>query len=486
MTFEITLGNYINTLIIASGIGVSILSIKQIGKAPIRPQIRKYFRLFLILLITYLSMHLFRQIADGHPGDWVRAVIRTVTFIEFLVSGFMTCMLAVMILFIALAEEKAKLMNRILQGLLVLHIVMLIISQFTGLFYYFDELNHYHRSPLYIVSNLTPLLMMIQGMYLLAVHREKFSKPVAAAFWIYLISPLLAMILQAVWSEVQFVMIAMVGSAVNMFSVITDDLTAKYEKQQIEASRIDTELSMATRIQGDMLPNIFPAFPERDEIDIYASMNPAKEVGGDFYDFFLIDDNLLGIVMADVSGKGVPAALFMMASKILIQNYTIMKKNPKEALEAANDQICQSNREDMFVTVWLGVLDMRTGKLTACNAGHEYPVMKHPRGTFELLNDKHGFVIGAMPFVKYTEYELQLEKGSSLFLYTDGVPEATNGNKEMFGLDRMIESLNRNPDGKLEDILQNVRNDVNAFVGDAPQFDDLTMLCVRYNGSAEQ
>ena len=189
--------------------------------------------------------------------------------------------------------------------------------------------------------------------------------------------------------------------------------------------------------------------------------------------------------MADVSGKGVPAALFMMASKILVQNYATMHLDPKAALEAANNQICQSNREEMFVTVWLGILDLRTGILRASNAGHEYPAIKQPGRMFELFKDKHGFVLGGMAGIKYKEYEIQLEKGSVLFLYTDGVAEATNGKNELFGTERMLEALNQDPETDPPVILENVMDGINGFVAGEEQFDDITMLCLRYNGYSE-
>ena len=249
-----------------------------------------------------------------------------------------------------------------------------------------------------------------------------------------------------------------------------------------EKERIGTELALATRIQADMLPNIYPAFPERPEFDIYATMTPAKEVGGDFYDFFLVDDNHLGLVMADVSGKGVPAALFMMISKILVQNYAMTGRSPAEVLRDVNNQICSNNREEMFVTVWFGVLDTRTGKITAANAGHEYPALMPSGGQFELIKDKHGFVIGGMEGMRYKEYELLLTPGAKLFLYTDGVPEATDANKELFGTDRMLAALNEDTAAKPEDVLKQVRGAVDGFVKDAEQFDDLTMLCLEYRG----
>ena len=262
----------------------------------------------------------------------------------------------------------------------------------------------------------------------------------------------------------------------------TRDYIVQITEITAEKERIGTELALATRIQADMLPNIFPAFPERPEFDIYATMTPAKEVGGDFYDFFLIDETHLGIVMADVSGKGVPAALFMMVSKILVQNYAVAGRSPAEALQAVNDQICANNREEMFVTVWFGILDTTTGKITAANAGHEYPVIMQAGGAFELVKDKHGFVIGGMEGIRYKEYELTLTPGSKLFLYTDGVPEATDGDNTMFGTDRMLLALNEEASAPPHTILNHMRQAVDRFVREAEQFDDLTMLCLEYRG----
>ncbi len=264
------------------------------------------------------------------------------------------------------------------------------------------------------------------------------------------------------------------------------DYIIQNETITAEKERIETELSLATRIQADMLPNIFPAFPDRTDFDIYASMTPAKEVGGDFYDFFLIDDDHLGIVMADVSGKGVPAALFMMMSKILIKNQAMISKSPQKILKTVNEQVCANNREEMFVTVWLGILDLKTGVLTAANAGHEKPIIKKHDGDFEVYSDKHGFIIGGMSGISYKEYEIKLEKGSKLFVYTDGAVEATDSQNKLFGTERLLASLNSVKNSSTKEILETVHKDVDLFVGDAPQFDDLTMMCIEYIGSDKE
>jgi len=265
----------------------------------------------------------------------------------------------------------------------------------------------------------------------------------------------------------------------DMISYIRSFMAVTAEKE-----RIGAELNVATQIQADMLPRIFPAFPERREFDIYASMTPAKEVGGDFYDFFLVDDDHLAVVIADVSGKGVPAALFMVIAKTLLKNAVQMGLSPKAALEKVNNQLCENNEAEMFVTVWLGVYGISTGKLTAANAGHEYPAIRRADGQFELFKDRHGFVLAGMENARYREYELEIGEGDTLFVYTDGVAEATDSANTLYGTDRMLAALNRNRDLDSEALLHQVKADIDCFVGSAPQFDDITMLALQRKPAA--
>ena len=257
-------------------------------------------------------------------------------------------------------------------------------------------------------------------------------------------------------------------------------------REEAERERIQGELQTANRIQTSVLPSDFPPFPERTEFDLWASMKPAREVGGDFYDFYLIDDDHLALTIADVSGKGIPASLFMMTSKAILKSFTMQGKTPSEILRKTNDMICSNNRLDMFVTVWLGILELSTGRLAAANAGHEYPALKRANGVFQVIHDKHGLVVGGMENIRYTEYELQLHPGDKLFVYTDGVPEATDTALQMFGCDRMLDALNVSPQASPEQVLKNVQSAVEAFVRDAEQFDDLTMLCLAYSGNAPE
>ena len=268
-----------------------------------------------------------------------------------------------------------------------------------------------------------------------------------------------------------------------MISHKTVQYVDQVKKITAEKERVSVELQLSHDIQTKMLPNIFPAFPDRKEFDIYATMDPAKEVGGDFYDFYLSDENHLVMVIADVSGKGIPAAMFMMASKIIVNNISTMGvEDPARILEAANRQITSNNPAEMFVTMWLGILDLPTGRLVASSAGHEYPYVMHRGGAFEILKDRHGFVLGGLEDSKYRPYELQLEPGDAIFVYTDGVAEANNAKNELFGMDRLTEALNKNPEASCMELLKNVKDAMDEFVQDAPQFDDTTMMAMRYNG----
>ncbi len=249
-----------------------------------------------------------------------------------------------------------------------------------------------------------------------------------------------------------------------------------------ELDRLDKELALAADIQINMLPTKFPAFPDRRDFDLYAFMTPAKEVGGDFYDFFLIDNDHLALVIADVSGKGIPAALFMMVSKTLIKNQMMTGLDPAAALEHVNVQLCERNSSMMFVTVWLAVVELSTGKGIACNAGHENPILKQAGGHFELLKYRHNMCIGAIGTAKYHNREFSLHPGDVLFVYTDGVPEACDPGGDMFGEERLTETLDHSGAAGPEALIRDVYGAVNGFASGAAQFDDITMLCLKYLG----
>ncbi len=270
------------------------------------------------------------------------------------------------------------------------------------------------------------------------------------------------------------------ATAFNQMTVDLKDYMLNLEQTTKEKERIGAELNVATQIQADMLPNIFPAFPDNPELDLYATMTPAKEVGGDFYDFFRIDEDHIGLVMADVSGKGVPAALFMVIAKTLIKNHAMQGLTPMEILRRTNEQLCEGNKSELFVTVWIAIINIKSGEGVASNAGHEHPALMRAGSDFELVKYKHSVAVAIMDGVMFREHEFHMNPGDMVFVYTDGVTEATDASNELFGDERLVASLNAHRDLAPRELLDAVRADIDAFVGDAPQFDDLTMMAFRY------
>lgn len=260
------------------------------------------------------------------------------------------------------------------------------------------------------------------------------------------------------------------------------DYMTKLMRVTAEKERYSAELNVATQIQADMLPNIFPPYPERSEFDIFATMNPAKQVGGDFYDFFLVDDDHLAMVMADVSGKGVPAALFMVIAKTLIKNRAGKGESPAEIFANVNKQLCDGNKAGMFVTVWLGILELSTGLVKEANAGHEDPAIRRKDGVYELRKYRHSPPLGMIDGISFHEHEFQLNPGDSLYVYTDGVTEAANVKEELFGAQRLLNILNRDPSASPKALLFSVKSEIDDFAGEAEQCDDITMLGLQYFG----
>lgn len=277
-----------------------------------------------------------------------------------------------------------------------------------------------------------------------------------------------------------------IGTLAVSFNNMADSLQ-KYIKDLTEVTakeqRIAGELAIATNIQASMLPKNFDEINGgNNEFDLYATMTPAKEVGGDFYDFFLVDDDHLALVMADVSGKGVPAALFMMISKMLIKNKAEMGGTPGEILAYANDKLCEGNDAEYFVTVWIAIIEISTGKGIAANAGHEHPAIRRANGQWELVKYRHSPAVATMEGLSFKDHEFELNPGDSLYVYTDGVAEATDKDDEQFGTDRMLAALNSKANATPEEILTSVKEGMDAFVGDAEQFDDITMLALNWHG----
>ena len=272
------------------------------------------------------------------------------------------------------------------------------------------------------------------------------------------------------------------------FASLSDDInsTVLTLKRYIAeaAARIDKELDFAKAIQHSAIPMVFPPYLAHGEFDIYATMDTAKEVGGDFYDFYFVGESKLGFLIADVSGKGIPAAMFMMTAKTLIKGYAESGKSVDEVFTIANAKLCESNEAGMFVTAWMGILDITTGLLEFANAGHNPPLVKHADGRFEFLKSKSGFILAGMEGMKYRRNELVLSPGDEIYLYTDGVTEATNAENALYGEERLANLLNTIHGLSGEALCRAVKAGIDAFAGDAPQSDDITMLYLKYNGGS--
>ena len=269
------------------------------------------------------------------------------------------------------------------------------------------------------------------------------------------------------------------------FSRLSDDInstvdTLKHYISEAE-TRINAELEFARQIQYSSLPNMFPAYPSRDEFDIYATMDTAKEVGGDFYDFYFTDKNRLLFMVADVSGKGIPAAMFMMRAKGIIKSLAQTQTDLAEIMETANNKLCEGNTAGLFITAWTAEIDLETGNVNFVNCGHNPPLVRHANGEFEFLRSKPGFVLAGMENIRYRKESFVLDPGSALFLYTDGVNEATDSSENLYGNDRLLRIINSIPhDADCQEHCRLIRADMDSFTGDAPQFDDITMLMFKF------
>lgn len=262
-----------------------------------------------------------------------------------------------------------------------------------------------------------------------------------------------------------------------------DKMTKDIKLITHERTRINSELSIAKSIQASSLPNVFPPFPDKTEFDIYASMEAAKEVGGDFYDFYFINDTKFMFLIADVSGKGIPAALFMMTVKTLVNNLSQTNDNPKTLIESINKKICETNKEGFFVTMLAGITDISTGKLDIINCGHNLPLIKRQNGTYEYLELDSNVPLGIFEDAEFEIYNTVLNPGEIIYTYTDGVTEATNGKEEMYGEEKLHECLNNIEETEPNIIEEKVKNSIQEYTDSALQSDDITMLIFKYNGT---
>ena len=485
-----SLADYINIIFLSAGIGICALNMIQAGySAQMNKGIRTHLQLFFASLITYFSAALLRGILDGKPGREIRILLEILTFLEPWMGGIATYILSSMLLYIANAKGMKRI-GYVFIALNCLNTLMLLFDLKYGMLYYFDASNVFHQGPMYLMIGIFNEVQMAVDAVLLIHYRERFNGRVRVSFWLYITLPVASLLVQVVLPQLKMICFTTITTAAFMFFCIVRDESERYDTQMQESSRIATELSMAAGIQTHLLPSIFPPFPERDEFDIYAMMHPAKEVGGDFYDFFMIGEDALGIVVADVSGKGVPAALFSMIAKTMLKTQAQTGLSPERVLTEVNASLCENNEEDMFVTVWLGVLEISTGKLTYADAGHE-KLMLYQNGSWRMLPKAGGCALAAYTpedlellgeTAGFQNQTVQLAPGDAIFQYTDGVTEAKNTNRTMFGEERLLEAANSATSARPEELLRYICRKIDGFVLGAPQFDDITMLGLRYLG----
>ena len=374
-------------------------------------------------------------------------------------------------------EEYERLLDRVMRCWAFVFAATVLLNVPLGFYFSIDGNGHFVRGKLFYLSVIYLLVTIAFSTILMVRNRKRMKTGQMLSLGTYMSGPLfIVLIMTRLNIELS------IGFAVMMLNMLVIYCTFNIEEAR---SRIlaEKDILMAANIQQSVLPRVFPPFPERKEFALHAGMYPAKTVGGDFYDFFLIDDDHLCMIIGDVSGKGVPASLFMMSSRSVIHGTARMGSAPEKILKISNEEIVSSNPEAMFVTVWLGILEISTGILRTSSAGHEYPAVRHAGGEFELLNDEHGIPVGLMAGAEYPSAEIRMESGDSIFVYTDGIPEATDMEGVQFGNDRMLKALNSDPDAPPEQLLDHMKSGVGDFVKEAEQFDDLTMLCLKYYGS---
>ncbi|MBO4450683.1 MAG: SpoIIE family protein phosphatase [Clostridiales bacterium] len=379
--------------------------------------------------------------------------------------------------YLGLELKKVRKFTVFLSVGLVVAVVIRVINPLFGYYFYIKPDGTYQRGPLYLISNLYAYTTMIFTLILIFLARKKFKVHQIITLYLYAFFPLAIGVFTvftfglSLSSPVIMLVLLLMYCVLNVF-------------QSRERSLSDRELQMASTIQGSMLPHVFPPFPDRHEFDLHATMNAAKEVGGDFYDFYMPDSDHLVITIADVSGKGVPAALMMMVTKTLLKNRGLTDFNDcAKILSSVNNQLCGANDLNMFVTVWIGILTISTGELVTSNAGHEYPAIMRAGGEFELIKGRHSPPIGCVEDINYKIKTFKLNPGDIIYIYTDGVTDANNADRKLFGENRLLEALNLPGDKDVVSINRRIKDCLNSYMEGTEQFDDITMLCLKYNGA---
>ena len=378
--------------------------------------------------------------------------------------------------FVKLEKKPYQVIKKVIHIGMSLALVMRLVNLFAGQYFTVGADGVYARAGMYWLSNVYTFATLITVVVVVILEHRQLKGYQVAAFIIYAFSPFVV----GMFTAFVYGLSVVPGFVMLIMLFIYCVLNISQGRAKAVA---DHDLMMASQIQESVLPRLFPYLPERKEFDVFASMKPAKEVGGDFYDFFMIDDDHLAMVMADVSGKGIPASLFMMISRTMIKNYALAGNySTSDILYKVNNQLCEGNQLELFVTVGMGIISLSTGKGVASNAGHEHPAVRRKGGEFELIKYRHSMAVATMEDIPFEEHEFEMHPGDTLFIYTDGVAEANDSQGNLFGNERLLEALNKDPEANAKGILHNVRDGIDAFVNGADQFDDITMLAFRYFG----
>ena len=435
--------------------------------------------------------NIFTWAFDGQDSLWVFNMLAN----EALMISFVLMMVLFWQYVVEISGQENRrviIMTFIIDSCALIYSLALLVNTFAKFFFTINKWGYWIRGRFFFICQIVLIIIMLAvAGVILSMKIDKQKKNSLISFILF---PLIGSILQAFTDGIAVVSISFTCALIIIYGNVFKEQQRELVEQRLENAlkenallvanrekqRIESELKLAADIQRYSVPSSFPSFGN-GTFTLYASMTPAKEVGGDFYDYFPVDANHIALVMADVSGKGIPAALYMMLSKSMIKNAVRQKIPPHEVLEMVNHQLCEGNHNiEMFVTCWLGIVDTRDGLLTAANAGHEYPLLYRKNEGFGLYKDKHGFVLGGMDNMKYRDYEFILSPGDTIFVYTDGVTEATDINERLLGTDKMIESLNKCGSTDPEKLIAGMTETITDFVGMADQFDDITMLAFRF------
>lgn len=384
--------------------------------------------------------------------------------------------------YLRVRERRAvKYIRMVVEVGIVIALLMRVVNIFHPIYFYYDQAGIYHRGNLYPLSNLYTFTCAMLAIVLAIIYRKRIKKYQLILLISFIVVPLSCVVINF-----------LVYGLTPMFDAMMVVLTSLYilinVRKSRENSAIMAEFSMAGNIQREMLPNILPEVTDTENYDLFATMTPAFEAGGDFYDYFMLDDKTLAFLIADVSDKGIGAALFMAVSKAVIKMRAQAGGSPSEVLSDVDKRLGKDNDLGMFVTVWLGYLDIETGHVVACNAGHDFPMLylqsdeRAKAEGFFIYKTEHGLGVAMFPGMDYPEIEFDMKPGDRIFLYTDGVNEAQGKENEQFGLDRLQSVLNAHLSDSSMELCNSVKSAVDSFVGNAPQFDDMTMLALTYRG----